>query len=116
MAGLLIAFEDVLSSCRKRISCSMYENESYQLVQDQEEHQRLDLQHHIYTLSIGGLYLAADLVRRALQPRRNFRPKILDVGAGSGRWYVCKWHQQKGYLTEISGSSIWPQSFPTATP
>lgn len=64
------------------------QNDTYFLPADQEEHRRLDLQHHIFTLSLGGLYPAADLVRRALQPRPNFKPAILDVGTGSGSWIM----------------------------
>lgn len=56
--------------------------------QDHEEHRRLDLQHHIQTISLGSLYPAPDLVRRALQPRTYPTPAILDVGTGSGSWYA----------------------------
>lgn len=55
---------------------------------DNEEHRRLDLQHHIYTMMLGELYPAPDLVRWALRPRAECRPSVLDIGTGSGRWYV----------------------------
>ena len=37
---------------------------------------------------LGDLYPAGNLVRWALRPRTNRRPNILDIGTGSGRWYV----------------------------
>lgn len=57
-------------------------------VQDNDEHRRLDLQHRIYTITLGGLYPAPQLVRWALRPCRNMTPAILDVGTGSGCWSV----------------------------
>ncbi|PCH37869.1 S-adenosyl-L-methionine-dependent methyltransferase [Wolfiporia cocos MD-104 SS10] len=63
------------------------QNETYFLPADNEEHRRLDLQHHQYKLALGGrLYPAADLVWRALCPRTDRRPAIFDVGTGSGSW------------------------------
>ncbi|PIL24243.1 hypothetical protein GSI_13996 [Ganoderma sinense ZZ0214-1] len=53
---------------------------------DNEEHRRLDLQHQIITLALGGLYPAPNLVRKALAPRPGKAPAILDVGTGSGSW------------------------------
>ncbi|KAH8106814.1 S-adenosyl-L-methionine-dependent methyltransferase [Cristinia sonorae] len=64
------------------------QNDTYFLPADNEEHRRLDLQHHIYTISLNGLYSAPDLVRRALQPRPWSSPAVLDVGCGSGRWAI----------------------------
>ena len=58
---------------------------SYQ-TQDSEEHRRLDLQHQIYTISLGGLYPIPQLVQRALLPRPETRTAIMDVGCGSGSW------------------------------
>lgn len=59
------------------------------LAKDGEEHDRLDLQHAIYTLSLGSLYPASDSVNRALAPRLNGAPPaILDVGTGSGSWCI----------------------------
>lgn len=62
------------------------QNDTYFLPADNEEHRRLDLQHHQYTMCLGRLYPAPDLVWRALRPRRDRRPAIMDVGTGSGSW------------------------------
>lgn len=48
----------------------------------------MDIQHNIYKAMVGGLYPARDLVRRALAPRNGSAPQILDVGTGSGTWYI----------------------------
>lgn len=64
------------------------QNDTYFLPADNEEHRRLDLQHHQYTMCLGRLYPAPDLVWRALRPRRDRRPAIMDVGTGSGSWRV----------------------------
>ncbi|KIJ35761.1 hypothetical protein M422DRAFT_261942 [Sphaerobolus stellatus SS14] len=63
----------------------------YMLPADGEEHDRLDLQHGIYTLSLGGLYPAAvrEEVKALLAPRKLGRPAILDVGTGSGSWAMA---------------------------
>ncbi|OSD08574.1 S-adenosyl-L-methionine-dependent methyltransferase [Trametes coccinea BRFM310] len=63
-------------------------NDTYFLPADNEEHRRLDLQHQILTLALGGLYPAPDLVRRALRSRPLKAPGILDVGTGSGSWAI----------------------------
>lgn len=57
-------------------------------IKDHEEHRRLDVQHHQYTLLLGRLYPAPDLVWRALRPRPDRRPTVLDLGTGSGSWRV----------------------------
>lgn len=57
-------------------------------IQDVEEHDRLDLQHAIYTLALESLYPAREKVRKALIPRKFGKPSILDVGTGSGSWLV----------------------------
>ncbi|KAI0929195.1 hypothetical protein AcW1_006207 [Taiwanofungus camphoratus] len=62
--------------------------QTYFLPADNEEHRRLDLQHQQYTLSLGRLYPAADLVWRALRPLTDSRPTVLDVGTGSGSWAI----------------------------
>ncbi|TBU35695.1 S-adenosyl-L-methionine-dependent methyltransferase [Dichomitus squalens] len=64
------------------------QNDTYFLPADNEEHRRLDLQHQIITLALGGLYPAPNLVRRALAPRPGKTPAILDVGTGSGSWAI----------------------------
>ncbi|KAF8512272.1 S-adenosyl-L-methionine-dependent methyltransferase [Gautieria morchelliformis] len=64
-------------------------NELYMFPADGEEHDRLDLQHAIYTLSLESLYPARDSVRKALAPRQFGSPAILDVGTGSGSWALA---------------------------
>ncbi|KAI0807727.1 S-adenosyl-L-methionine-dependent methyltransferase [Fomes fomentarius] len=64
------------------------QNDTYFLPADNEEHRRLDLQHQIITLALGGLYPAPNLVRRALAPRPGKVPTVLDVGTGSGSWAI----------------------------
>ncbi|KAI0822861.1 S-adenosyl-L-methionine-dependent methyltransferase [Trametes gibbosa] len=64
------------------------QNDTYFLPADNEEHRRLDLQHQVITLALGGLFPAPDLVRRALRPRPGTPPAILDVGTGSGSWAI----------------------------
>ncbi|KAI0780653.1 S-adenosyl-L-methionine-dependent methyltransferase [Trametes elegans] len=64
------------------------QNDTYFLPADNEEHRRLDLQHQVITLALGGLCPAPDLVRRALRPRPGKAPGILDVGTGSGSWAI----------------------------
>ncbi|KAH9857176.1 hypothetical protein C2E23DRAFT_881639 [Lenzites betulinus] len=52
------------------------QNDTYFLPADTEEHRRLDLQHQVITLALGGLYPAPDLVRRALRPRPGKPPQF----------------------------------------
>jgi len=50
---------------------------------------RLDLQHTLMKIHLGGLYLAPTAVRRALERRSDaLTPAILDLGTGSGAWAV----------------------------
>lgn len=53
---------------------------------DDEEHHLQDLQHQAATLVMDSLYAAPELVRRALAPRQDVVPAILDIGTGSGAW------------------------------
>ncbi|KAG9048342.1 hypothetical protein FS837_000214 [Tulasnella sp. UAMH 9824] len=55
---------------------------------DATEHKRLDLQHDMLTARMGGLFLCPDVVERALKPRGNSQPAVLDVGTGSGSWAI----------------------------
>ncbi|KAG8952182.1 hypothetical protein FRC03_012228 [Tulasnella sp. 419] len=57
-------------------------------IADFDEHNRLDLQHHILYISIDSLYAFPDRVRRALAPNDDIPPVIIDLGTGSGRWAV----------------------------
>lgn len=54
---------------------------------DVDEHGRLDIQHQMLKVKMGGLYWPSDHVRRILAPRPEGSepPAILDVGTGSGR-------------------------------
>ncbi|KAG8926111.1 hypothetical protein FRC03_009672 [Tulasnella sp. 419] len=61
--------------------------DNYVLPADDLEHARLDIQHEILRYSLGNsLYEAPDLVRNALKTGQTERPKVLDIGTGSGRW------------------------------
>jgi tRNA G46 methylase TrmB len=58
---------------------------------DRKEHERLDLQHRMLKRVLGGLYIVPETVRKALSVNAtnpNDRPKILDVGTGSGAWAI----------------------------
>lgn len=59
---------------------------AYTLPADGEEHSRLDVQHEMLKVRLGGLYMAPELVRSALQSSQGRRPQVIDVGTGSGRW------------------------------
>lgn len=53
----------------------------YILPADEEEHSRLDRQHEMLKLHIGGaLYTEPELIKRVLAPDQGLRPKVLDVG------------------------------------
>ncbi|KAJ6102284.1 hypothetical protein N7486_004711 [Penicillium sp. IBT 16267x] len=62
-----------------------YRHGQYPFPNDQEEQDRLALQHHLFKLIIGG-----DLYRAPIQPRDdspNSPPRrILDIGTGTGEW------------------------------
>lgn len=79
-------------------------NESYKLPIDSEEHSRLDLQHETLRLMVGGsIYQQPNLVQAALSPTETHKRRILDVGAGSGKWYGSSMHDsQKEYLSIIT--------------
>ncbi|KAG8988853.1 hypothetical protein FRB94_002183 [Tulasnella sp. JGI-2019a] len=61
-------------------------SESYMLPADKAEHDRLDLQHELFKRKIGGLYFKTDAVRRALAPKQDVQPTIIDIGTGAGTW------------------------------
>ncbi|KAG8958190.1 hypothetical protein FRC03_009372 [Tulasnella sp. 419] len=63
-------------------------NTAYHLPADMEEHERLNIQHRVITLLLGNLYPAEDIVESLLQPKDNYTPMILDIGAGSGAWAI----------------------------
>ncbi|KAG8930187.1 hypothetical protein FRC02_004537 [Tulasnella sp. 418] len=57
-------------------------NKAYHLPGDNEEHERLDIQHKIMTYCVGGLYPAQDIVDNLLRPNQGHTPVVLDVGTG----------------------------------
>ncbi|KAH8116984.1 S-adenosyl-L-methionine-dependent methyltransferase [Phellopilus nigrolimitatus] len=61
-------------------------NDLYLLPADEGEHVRLDKQHLVSLLSIGGLYIAVQEVRDALAPAVGRQRTILDLGCGGGNW------------------------------
>ncbi|KAG8896489.1 hypothetical protein FRC00_005877 [Tulasnella sp. 408] len=65
------------------------QNDAYTLPTDRNEHSRLDLQHEAVRIILGGeLYQTPELVRAALSLRENTKRRILDIGAGSGKWAI----------------------------
>lgn len=91
-------------------------NDAYTLPTDRNEHSRLDLQHEAVRIILGGeLYQTPELVRAALSPRESTKRRILDIGAGSGRWYDC-FSSLKSRLTSIPpGLLRWQRSSLTPT-
>ncbi|KAG8894856.1 hypothetical protein FRC01_012703, partial [Tulasnella sp. 417] len=61
---------------------------NYMLPADVAEHDRLDLQHEMLKKLRGGLFYPPHVVRKALAPRDDSRPSVLDVGSGSGTWVI----------------------------
>ncbi|KAG8943167.1 hypothetical protein FRC03_002616 [Tulasnella sp. 419] len=61
--------------------------DNYVLPADDLELARLDMQHDIFKYNLGNsLYVAPELVRKALRPEQSQTPRVLDIGTGSGRW------------------------------
>ena len=52
--------------------------------------QRLTLQHRIWRTVVGGLYpkVLEDVLGDLLSPNEGVTPAVLDLGSGSGIWYV----------------------------
>lgn len=64
-------------------------NNAYKLPTDSGEHSRLDLQHEALSLMLGGSsYQSPELVKTILSSRENVKRRVLDVGAGSGKWAI----------------------------
>lgn len=57
-------------------------------VVDMTEHNRLNVQHEMLKIKLGGLFLQPRAVQRALVPRNGSIPAVLDVGSGSGSWVL----------------------------
>ncbi|KAG8884541.1 hypothetical protein FRB99_004517 [Tulasnella sp. 403] len=53
---------------------------------DDEEQDRQDVEHRVLTLVLDSLYAAPELILRAMAPKQDRTPAILDVGTGSGMW------------------------------
>ncbi|KAG9004644.1 hypothetical protein FRB94_002184 [Tulasnella sp. JGI-2019a] len=88
-------------------------SDGYMLPADDVEHGRLDLQHNLLKLKIGGLYFKPEAVRRALAPKQDITPTVLDIGTGSGSWAI-----DMGRLfphVEITGLDLAPANL-TSTP
>lgn len=61
----------------------------YSLPTDGREYSRLDYQHEMFRLLLDdSLYPNPEVVDKALSPETNPTPSILDLGTGSGAWYV----------------------------
>jgi len=80
--------------------------EGYMLPADHVEHSRLDLQHKSLWLHMGSLYPWTQIVEQALADDKGFRPRVFDVGTGSGRWAVDMALQFPG--ADILGMDLTP--------
>ncbi|KAG9029513.1 hypothetical protein FRB95_005234 [Tulasnella sp. JGI-2019a] len=88
-------------------------SEAYMLPADTVEHSRLDLQHEMFRKKLGGLFLKPEAVRRALAPKQDMRPAVIDIGTGSGSWAI-----DMGRLfphAEVVGMDLAPANL-SATP
>ncbi|KAG8946816.1 hypothetical protein FRC03_001275 [Tulasnella sp. 419] len=63
-------------------------SDAYPLPADMAEHERLSMQHRVFTGLFGGLYPAADMVDEVMNPQDNHTPWVLDLGTGSGGWAI----------------------------
>ncbi|KAG8896938.1 hypothetical protein FRC01_011555, partial [Tulasnella sp. 417] len=64
-------------------------NNAYKLPTDGTEHSRFDVQHEFMRIMLGGeLYQAPELVKATLSPLEGTKRRVLDVGAGSGKWAI----------------------------
>ncbi|KAG8946043.1 hypothetical protein FRC03_001518 [Tulasnella sp. 419] len=62
------------------------QNELYNLPADDEEFDRLRLQHQIITMMLGLLYRMSDPVEVVMSPNPETPPAAIDIGTGSGAW------------------------------
>ena len=58
-----------------------YREGHYHLPNDEDEQDRLDLQHHIFKIALDGNLFQAPLEREKIQD-------VLDVGCGTGLWCI----------------------------
>ncbi|KAG9048513.1 hypothetical protein FS837_012703 [Tulasnella sp. UAMH 9824] len=81
---------------------------------DVAEHGRLDLQHEMLKKQRGGLFYAPQAIKRALAPREDSQPSVLDVGSGSGSWVI-----EMGRLfphAEVVGLDLAPANLSSTPP
>ncbi|KAF9520151.1 hypothetical protein BS47DRAFT_846792 [Hydnum rufescens UP504] len=65
------------------------QNPLYTLPADEIEWGRLDKQHRVHLLALGGLYQAPETVTQILIPEFGVDKRILDCGAGGGNWAIA---------------------------
>ncbi|KAG8962342.1 hypothetical protein FRC03_004319 [Tulasnella sp. 419] len=80
--------QDLIREFGGRLVSSQNETYMMPVVQDTEEHERLEYQHRALTLTLDSLYAAPDLVRAAMMPSQSYTPAAVDLGTGSGQWAV----------------------------
>ncbi|EJD02285.1 uncharacterized protein FOMMEDRAFT_141383 [Fomitiporia mediterranea MF3/22] len=83
-------------------------NDLYLLPADEGEHGRLDKQHLVNLLAIGGLYIAVKEVREALVPIPDRQRAILDLGCGGGNW--CMGMAQEFPHAQVIGVDLAPST------
>ena len=71
--------------------------------------QRLSLQHGIWSILFGGLNPPAlhDAINASMVARDSPPPAVLDVGCGSGSWFVC-------VIVDFRAADSQPKSFSAA--
>ncbi|EJD53301.1 S-adenosyl-L-methionine-dependent methyltransferase [Auricularia subglabra TFB-10046 SS5] len=88
--------------------CFNTTNDLYALPADETEFSRLDKQHLMLLVAIGGLYIAKDTVRRALAPEEGVQRRILDLGTGGGNWAIGMGHEFPD--AEVVGVDLAPST------
>ncbi|KAG8855156.1 hypothetical protein FRB96_007194 [Tulasnella sp. 330] len=91
-----------------------FKQPTYLLPVDNIEHSRLHLQHELFKRKMGGLFLKPEAVRRALAPKQDVTPAIIDIGTGSGSWAI-----DMGRLfphAEVTGLDLAPANLSSTPP